>query len=164
MEEKERCVRFENKKINGKEIKNNDINSTVQKFNKNKNTFVVNTIENYKHKAQNENFIQINNEKNQDTNKAMQVQNEEEFTLNIKYVITLDADTNLSLNSGIELIEAMAHPLNKPVIDEEKKVVVDGYGIIQPRVGIELETSMKSIFTEIFAGDRRSRFIYKCYI
>ena len=47
----------------------------------------------------------------------------------------------------------MAHPLNKPVIDEERNVVVDGFGIIQPRVGIDLETSMQSLFTEIFAGD-----------
>ncbi|MCI9365103.1 MAG: hypothetical protein HFJ54_00215 [Clostridia bacterium] len=81
---------------------------------------------------------------------------------NIKYIITLDGDTNLSLNSGIEMIEAMSHPLNKPEIDEEKNVVKSGFGIMQPRVGIELEESTKSIFTEIFAGDRRSRFLYKC--
>lgn len=102
-------------------------------------TFIVNTIEEYK-------------EKN----------NKEE--LDIKYIITLDADTNLTLNSGIELIEAMAHPLNKPVIDREKNIVTDGHGLIQPRVGIELEVSMQSKFTEIFAGDRRSRSIYKCNI
>ena len=40
--------------------------------------------------------------------------------LNIKYVITLDSDTELTLNSGIELIEAMAHPLNKPEIENKK--------------------------------------------
>ena len=82
--------------------------------------------------------------------------------LDIKYVITLDNDTNLSLNSGIELIEAMAHPLNKPIIDEEKNVVTNGFGIIQPRVGIDLETSFKTMFTQIFAGDRWGRFIHKC--
>lgn len=91
---------------------------------KRKNTFLANTIEDYK-----------------------------EEKLNIKYIITLDADTNLSLNSGIELIETMAHPLNKPEVDKEKKIVVDGYGLIQPRVGIELALSFQSIFTEIFAGD-----------
>lgn len=85
-----------------------------------------------------------------------------EKKLDIKYVITLDNDTNLSLNSGIELIETMAHPLNKPIIDEEKNVVIKGFGIIQPRVGIDLETSFKTLFTQIFAGDRGSRFIYKC--
>ena len=35
----------------------------------------------------------------------------------IKYIITLDADTDLILNSAFELIGAMAHILNKPVID-----------------------------------------------
>ncbi len=103
-----------------------------------KNTFIINTIKDYK-------------EKNKDEK------------LNIKYIITLDADTNLSLNSGIELIETMAHPLNKPELDEVRKVVTKGYGLVQPRVGIELELSMKSKFTEIFAGDRRRRFLYKCH-
>ena len=89
--------------------KGEEINTTFQSnpINKNnlhtkeqKSTLVVNTIEDYKRKHNIEN-------------------------IDIKYVITLDADTNLSLDSGIELIEAMAHPLNKPVIDEEKNVVVD---------------------------------------
>ena len=70
----------------------------------------------------------------------------------IKYIITLDADTELVLNSGLELIGAMAHVLNKPIIDKNKKIVVDGYGIMQPRVGIDLESANKSIFTRIFAG------------
>ena len=46
----------------------------------------------------------------------------------------------------------MAHILNKPVIDEKKNIVVDGYGIIQPRVGINLDISYKNLFTKIFAG------------
>ncbi len=70
----------------------------------------------------------------------------------IKYIITLDSDTDLVLDSAFELVGAMAHILNKPVIDEEKNIVVEGYGIIQPRVGIKLETSYKNIFTKIFAS------------
>lgn len=70
----------------------------------------------------------------------------------IKYIITLDSDTNLVLNSGIELIGAMAHILNKPEIDKEKNIVVNGYGIMQPRVGINLDDGNKSLFTRIFAG------------
>ncbi len=70
----------------------------------------------------------------------------------IQYVITLDADTDLILNSAFELVGAMAHILNKPVIDEEKNVVIEGHGIIQPRIGINLDISYKTIFTQIFAG------------
>lgn len=36
--------------------------------------------------------------------------------LKIKYIITLDLDTELTLNSGIELVGAMAHPLNEPEV------------------------------------------------
>ena len=71
---------------------------------------------------------------------------------NLKYVITLDADTDLILESAFELVGAMAHILNKPVIDEKKNIVVDGYGIIQPRVGVNLDISYKNLFTKIFAG------------
>ena len=68
----------------------------------------------------------------------------------IKYVITLDADTDLTLNSAYELIGTMAHVLNKPEIENGK--IISGYGLIQPRVGINLDISYKSIFTKIFAG------------
>jgi len=70
----------------------------------------------------------------------------------IKYIITLDSDTDLVLNSAFELAGAMAHILNKPVLDTQKNIVIDGYGILQPRVGIKLETSYKNIFTKIFAS------------
>ena len=70
----------------------------------------------------------------------------------IKYVITLDADTDLILNSAFELVGAMAHILNTPVIDREKNIVVEGYGIIQPRIGIHLNIAYKTLFTQIFAG------------
>ena len=68
----------------------------------------------------------------------------------IKYVITLDADTELILNSAFELIGGMAHILNRPVM--QNGIVVDGYGIMQPRIGVNLDVSFKSIFTKIFAG------------
>ena len=94
-----------------------------------KNPFIVNTIED-----------NLNSEQSK------------EILKKIKYVITLDADTDLVLNSALELVGAMAHILNQPVIDKEKNVVIDGYGIMQPRVGINLDVSYKTLFTKIFAG------------
>ncbi len=70
----------------------------------------------------------------------------------IKYIITLDADTDLVLNSAFELIGSMAHILNTPIIDSEKNIVVDGYGIMQPRIGVNLDISYKTLFTKVFAG------------
>ncbi len=82
----------------------------------------------------------------------------------IKYVITLDSDTNLSLGTGLELIGAMAHILNEPILDKNKNSVIDGHGLMQARVGTNLEASRKSLFTKIYAGLRRNRLIRKCYI
>ena len=70
----------------------------------------------------------------------------------IKYVITLDSDTDLPIDTAAELIGAMAHILNKPVIDEKRNVVIEGYGIMQPRIGVKLDISYKNLFTKIFAG------------
>ena len=68
----------------------------------------------------------------------------------MKYLITLDSDTDLILNSAFELVGAMAHILNRPEIKDGK--VIDGYGLIQPRVGVNIDVSYKNLFTKIFAG------------
>ena len=70
----------------------------------------------------------------------------------IKYVITLDADTELCLNTGLELIGAIAHILNKPVLNHKQDLVIDGHALIQPRVGISLLDVQKSYFTKLYAG------------
>ena len=72
--------------------------------------------------------------------------------IEIKYIITLDADTNLVLETANKLIGTMAHILNRPVYDEKKNIVVGGHALIQPRVGIDLISSRKSLFTKIYAG------------
>ena len=70
----------------------------------------------------------------------------------IKYIITLDADTELVLNSGLELIGSMAHILNEPKLNEKQDCVIEGHAIMQPRIGITLEAANKNLFTKIFAG------------
>ena len=70
----------------------------------------------------------------------------------IRYIITLDADTKLPIGTGLELIGAMSHILNRPILNQTKDAVVQGHGIMQPRVGIDLEISRKNLFTQIFAG------------
>ena len=94
----------------------------------------------------------LNQEKNPFKENTIQESENIEAIKNIKYVITLDADTDLVLNSALELVGAMAHILNKPIIDKQKNIVIDGYGIMQPRVGVNLDISYKTIFTKIFAG------------
>jgi len=71
----------------------------------------------------------------------------------IKYVITLDTDTQLPRDAARKLVGTMAHPLNRPVFDEARGVVTEGYGILQPRVGVSLPTARRSWFVRLFAGD-----------
>ncbi|MDP5133117.1 MAG: glycosyl transferase [Paraglaciecola sp.] len=52
----------------------------------------------------------------------------------VRYVITLDADTRLPRNAAVRLVGKMAHPLNQPQFCSEQQRVIAGYGILQPRV------------------------------
>ena len=70
----------------------------------------------------------------------------------IKYIITLDQDTELTLNTASKLIGAMSHILNKPIIDNKKNIVTKGHALIQPRIGVNLQIANKNLFTKIFAG------------
>ncbi|HHY83008.1 MAG TPA: glycosyl transferase, partial [Clostridiales bacterium] len=70
----------------------------------------------------------------------------------IKYVITLDADTQLPRDTAKKLIGAIAHPLNKPVLNEEGTRVVEGYGLLQPRIGISVDSASRSFFSLTFSG------------
>ena len=53
---------------------------------------------------------------------ANTIENQKDLLPDIKYIITLDSDTNLILNSASKLVGAMAHILNTPEI-KDKKVV-----------------------------------------
>ena len=72
--------------------------------------------------------------------------------LNIKYVITLDTDTKFVLNTALNLVGAMAHPLNKPILNKKQTKVIKGYGIMQPRCSTDIEDTNKSLYSQIFAG------------
>ena len=70
----------------------------------------------------------------------------------ITYVITLDADTQLPRDNAKKLIGAMAHRLNKPVLNQERTRVVEGYGLIQPRIGVSVDSANRSFFSLTFSG------------
>ncbi|WDC83706.1 hypothetical protein PL321_14180 [Caloramator sp. mosi_1] len=76
-----------------------------------------------------------------------------ESIMDSKYVITLDADTKLPINAAQKLIGTIYHPLNRAFVDHERNVVIEGYGLIQPRIGIDIESSIKSKFTRIYASE-----------
>ena len=72
---------------------------------------------------------------------------------NVRFVITLDSDTELPRGSAHRLVGALAHPLNQAIIDPVKNIVVAGYGILQPRVGVSVQSTTRSRLAAIFAGE-----------
>ncbi len=71
----------------------------------------------------------------------------------IRFVITLDSDTELPRGSADRMIGAMAHPLNQAIIDPEKNIVVAGYGILQPRVGVSVQSASRSRLAGLYSGE-----------
>ena len=73
----------------------------------------------------------------------------------VRYVITLYSDIQLPRESAHEMVSAMAHPLNRPRFGTgvKKDVVVEGYGILQPRVGLNLPSVSRSGYARLFGGE-----------
>jgi cyclic beta-1,2-glucan synthetase len=76
-----------------------------------------------------------------------------EILPNIKFVITLDTDTQLPRDAARQLVGTLAHPLNRPRFDPKVGRVVEGYGILQPRVGVSLPSAGRSRFARLFAAE-----------
>ena len=76
-----------------------------------------------------------------------------EVLSNVKYVITLDTDTQLPRDSARQFVGTMAHPLNRAQYDENKKRVCEGYGILQPRVAVSLPGTNLSRYAKLYGSD-----------
>jgi cyclic beta-1,2-glucan glucanotransferase len=70
----------------------------------------------------------------------------------VRYVITLDSDTVLPRDAAQLLVGTIAHPLNRAHYDPRIGRVVEGYGIVQPRVGVSLTSAHRSYFASIHSG------------
>ena len=73
----------------------------------------------------------------------------------VRYVITLDTDTQLPRDAAAQLVGAMAHPLNRPVVagPPGAQRVVAGHGILQPRVAVNLATANRSRYGRLLGGE-----------
>ncbi len=71
--------------------------------------------------------------------------------LNVRFIITLDADTQLPSGTARRMIETLAHPLNQPRFDDGGRVLPGSYTIIQPRVSPSLPSTSASPFSRLFA-------------
>ena len=87
-----------------------------------------------------------------DKEKYIYVETVSNLKAKIKYVITSDCDTEIVLNTAQKLVGTMAHPSNRPVLSKNKDKVISGYGIIQPRVSVDIESTNKSTYSQLVAG------------
>ncbi len=70
----------------------------------------------------------------------------------IRYVITLDADTTLPHGQARQLIGTLAHPLNQVRFHPESGAIYGGYTVLQPRVEIKPSSANHSLFSRLFSG------------
>ena len=70
----------------------------------------------------------------------------------VRYCITLDTDTRLPRDAAKELVGIISHPLNRPRFDVRVGRVVEGYGILQPRVSVTMASAAGSLFARTYAG------------
>ena len=71
----------------------------------------------------------------------------------VRYVITLDTDTQLPRDAAREFVATLAHPLNQARFDERVGRVVRGYGILQPMVGVSMSGRRASRFAAICGSE-----------
>lgn len=70
----------------------------------------------------------------------------------VRYVITLDSDTRLPRDSAKALIGIIVHPSNRPHVDPRLGRVTEGYGILQPRVSVNMASAAGSLFARLYSG------------
>jgi hypothetical protein len=75
-----------------------------------------------------------------------------ELLQQIRYVLTLDSDTQLPRGAAARLAGTIAHPLHQAVIDPRLRIVVAGYGILQPRIGVSVRSASRSRMAVIYSG------------
>ena len=72
---------------------------------------------------------------------------------NVRYVITLDSDTQLPRGTAARMVGTMAHPLNQAIVNPRSRIVTAGYGILQPRVGVSVASASRSRLAALYSGE-----------
>lgn len=70
----------------------------------------------------------------------------------VRYGLTLDSDTRLPRDAARRLIGVLEHPLHRPRYDSATGRVVEGYGILQPRVSVTRASAAGSRFARSYSG------------
>jgi cellobiose phosphorylase len=71
----------------------------------------------------------------------------------IRYLITLDADTQLPSGAAQRMVATMHLPYNRPRLNEKRTRVVEGYGVLQPRIQTSYLSATNTRFSALWSGD-----------
>jgi hypothetical protein len=71
----------------------------------------------------------------------------------VRYVITLDSDTQLPRGTAARMVGTMSHPLNQAIVNPKLRIVTEGYGILQPRVGVSVSSAARSRLASLYSGE-----------
>lgn len=83
----------------------------------------------------------------------MAIVGDEKIYRTVKFIITLDTDTQLPRDAAKKMVGTLAHPLNRAVFSEKKQRVVQGYSILQPRVSNSLPGESGSLYGKIHGNE-----------
>ncbi|HHW13435.1 MAG TPA: glycosyl transferase family 36, partial [Firmicutes bacterium] len=81
----------------------------------------------------------------------------------VRYVITLDADTQLPRDTAVKLVGTLAHPLNAAVLAPDGSRVSEGHGLLQPRVSISHASTQRSWYALLNSG-KTGMDVYTCAV
>jgi cyclic beta-1,2-glucan synthetase len=71
----------------------------------------------------------------------------------IQYIFTTDYDTQLPIGVVSRLAGTIHFPYNRPRLNEDGTRVIEGFGVLQPRIGVSVESTQSSRFAALWAGE-----------
>jgi cyclic beta-1,2-glucan synthetase len=81
------------------------------------------------------------------------IHGQSEILKNIRYVFTADYDTQLPIGVVNRLAGTIHFPYNRPRLNQDGTCVIEGFGVLQPRIGVSFESIQNSRFSALWAGE-----------
>ncbi|MCL6574164.1 MAG: carbohydrate-binding protein, partial [Bacillus sp. (in: Bacteria)] len=81
------------------------------------------------------------------------VYGQSEILKTFRYVFTTDYDTQLPIGVVSRLAGTIHFPYNRPRLNHDETRVIEGFGVLQPRIGVSFESIQNSRFTALWAGE-----------
>jgi cyclic beta-1,2-glucan synthetase len=88
-----------------------------------------------------------------DTTSFTNVYGQTDILKQIRYVFTVDHDTQLPIGVVSRMVATIHFPYNRPRLNDAETRVVEGFGVLQPRIAVSFESAQKSRFAQLWAGE-----------